>query len=116
MIAIKKIREKGENISPRCKMIINNALLEDYSNGTSFFLYLVPRGLKIILQILQNLANKKQITLRCVTYMSPFPSSNGVHLIEINKISTASHPDAKWPLYTYNILPSKDNNDDNNEI
>ena len=88
-------------------MVINNALLEDYSNGTAFFLYLVPRGLRIILPILQNLATTKQVSLRCVTYMSPFPTSNGVILIEVSKISTESHPDAKWPLYIYNILPER---------
>ena len=117
MIAMNKIKEMGENISQRCKMIVNNALHEDYTNGTAFFLYLVPRGLRIILPILKNLANSKQIILRCVTYMSPFPSNDGVKLIEINKISTSSHPDAKWPLYTYNILPENArNNDDVNSV
>ena len=95
-------------------MIINNALNEDYFLGTAFFLYLVPRGLRLILPLLQNVANRKQTILRCVTYMSPFPTNNGVQLIEINKISTSSHQDAKWPLYTYHILPTNKKNDDNN--
>lgn len=112
MLAIENIKEKGKHIEQRCKMIINNGLNEDYSTGTAFFLYLVPRGLRLILQILQNVANTKQITLRCVTYMAPFPDSDGIKLIEINKISTSTHPDAKWPLYTYHIIPNdiKDNN------
>jgi hypothetical protein len=44
--------------------------------------------------------------------MAPFPDSDGIKLIEINKISTSTHPDAKWPLYTYHIIPydTKDNN------
>lgn len=106
MLAIKNIKDKGDSIEKRCKMVINNALNEDYSDGTAFFLYLVPRGLRLILQMLQNVANTKQIVLKCVTYMSPFPTTEGAKLIEINKISTSTHPDAKWPLYTYHITPN----------
>ena len=51
MLAIESIKEKGGHIEQRCKMIINNALNEDYLTGTAFFLYLVPRGLRLILQI-----------------------------------------------------------------
>eukprot|EP01031_Cornospumella_fuschlensis_P030205 gene30205-36490_t len=39
--------------SNRCKVITQNALEVDFSQGTCFFLYLIPRGLKIILPILQ---------------------------------------------------------------
>lgn len=34
----------------RCRMICGNALEQDISSATCFFLYLVPRGLRIIWQ------------------------------------------------------------------
>ena len=37
----------------QCTIIKGNALEQDYTSGTVFFLYLVPRGLKIILPLLQ---------------------------------------------------------------
>ena len=33
----------------KCNLIIGTALEQDYSSGTLFFLYLIPRGLRIIL-------------------------------------------------------------------
>lgn len=79
----------------KCHFIIGNALEQDYSLGTSFFLYLVPRGLRIILPILRKLRHK----IRVVTYMAPFPEE--VAPTSIVKVSTASHPEAQWPLYVY---------------
>ena len=95
------IREAGL-LEAKCKMIIGNALEQDVSNGTCFFLYLVPRGLRIILPILKSIPHK----VRVVTYMSPFPEETPVH---IHKIATAQHPDAKWPLYYYEL--NGDNSD-----
>ena len=79
-----------------CNIICSNALEYDYSDGTCFFLYLVPRGLRLILQHLQ--AVKRRI--RVVTYMSPLPD---IESISVVKVSTAAHPEAKWPLYYYEL-------------
>lgn len=94
--------EAQQNIDERaleenkCKIICGNALEFDYSDGTAFFLYLVPRGLRIILPHLQSIPRK----IRVVTYMSPLPD---ITAVSITKVSTATHPEAQWPLYYYEL-------------
>jgi 16S rRNA A1518/A1519 N6-dimethyltransferase RsmA/KsgA/DIM1 with predicted DNA glycosylase/AP lyase activity len=80
----------------RCKMIVNNALEEDYSSGTCFFLYLIPRGLKIVEPILLNVGRP----IRVVTYMSPLPNQTPV---KVEKVGTELHPEAQWPLFYYEL-------------
>ena len=67
--AAAKIVDAG--LEDRCDLIIGNALDQDYaaSGGTAFFLYLIPRGLRIVLPILQAIPRR----IRVVTYISPFP-------------------------------------------
>ena len=56
----------------RCHIICCNALeYNNYRNGTCFFLYLVPRGLRLILPHLLTIPHK----IRVITYMSPLPST-----------------------------------------
>ena len=81
----------------KCNLIIGNALEQDYSSGTLFFLYLIPRGLRIILPYLQNLGKK----IRVVTYMSPFPEE--VVPTQTVKVTTANHEGADWPLWVYEL-------------
>ncbi len=81
----------------KCKLIIGNALEQDYSSGTLFFLYLIPRGLRIILPYLQNLGKK----IKVVTYMSPFPEE--VIPTQTVKVTTANHEGADWPLWVYEL-------------
>ena len=83
----------------RVQLIIGNALEQDYSEGTAFFLYLVPRGLRIVLPLLKALGRP----LRVVTYMAPFPESE--RPLRVVKVSTEQHPEAQWPLYYYEIGP-----------
>lgn len=83
----------------RVRLIVGNALEQDYSAGTAFFLYLVPRGLRIILPLLKSVPHK----VRVVTYMSPFPDSETP--LCVVKVSTEQHPEAKWPLYYYEFAP-----------
>ena len=80
----------------RCKMIVNNALEEDYSSGTCFFLYLIPRGLKLVEPILLTVGRK----IRVVTYMSPLPNQTP---LKVEKVSTEAHPLARWPLFYYEL-------------
>lgn len=88
------IEESG--MSARCSLICGNALEQDYSSGTAFFLYLVPRGLRIFLPFLKALGKP----VRVVTYMSPLLDETAEKVL---KISTAAHPEAGWPLFVYTI-------------
>ena len=83
-------------------MIAGNALEQDYSTATVFYLYLIPRGLRIILPVLKALGKK----LRVITYMSPFPESESP--IDTFHVTSAKHPDAQWPLFLYLIEPDKE--------
>jgi ubiquinone/menaquinone biosynthesis C-methylase UbiE len=85
------------NFSSECRIIVGNALEQDYSSATAFFLYLVPRGLRLVLPILQKIPRK----IRVVTYMSPFPDS--VSYQSCIRIGTEKHPEAQWPLYVYTL-------------
>jgi ubiquinone/menaquinone biosynthesis C-methylase UbiE len=90
--AVLTIQQEGVE---RCRMVCGNALEHDYSSGNAFFLYLVPRGLRIILPQLKALGR-----VRVVTYMAPFPEEQPVRVV---KVGTASHPEAQWPLYYYEL-------------
>ena len=87
--------------SSLCKIICCNALDHDYADGTAFFLYLVPRGLRLILPLIlgRTESSSSETLIRIVTYMSPLPSEY-VPKHE-SKISTSRHPEAAWPLYYY---------------
>lgn len=93
--AVIAIQEHGLT-DEKCKMMCGNALEYDYSEGICFFLYLVPRGLRIILPHLQSIKHP----IRVVTYMAPLP---GVEALSVTKVSTPSHPEAQWPLYYYEL-------------
>ena len=90
------ISEAG--VSERCTVICGNALEQDFSAATKVFLYLIPRGLRIILPILEALDREN---LDVVTYMSPFPAPQLA--IETYNVETAGHKDAKWPLFLYRL-------------
>ena len=83
--------------SDKCHIIIGNALEQDYSSATMFFLYLIPRGLRIVLPYLKNLGKK----VRVVTYMSPFPEE--VVPAQTVKVTTSLHEGADWPLWVYEL-------------
>ena len=85
---------------PRASMICGNALEQDYSIGTCFYLYLVPRGLRIILPLLRAAANGNFI--RIITYMSPFEDEE-LKPVSVFKCTTSQHEEAQWPLYLYHM-------------
>ena len=103
-----KIDRGGEEIQNKCKLIIGNALEQDYSMGTAFFLYLIPRGLRIVLPILQAIPRK----IRVVTYISPFPES--VQPLEVVRVVSEKHADAgvEWPLYVYELNGERESEGD----
>jgi hypothetical protein len=55
----------SKSLSDRLSIILGNALEQDYSSATAIFLYLVPRGLRLILPLLKAIPHK----VRVVTYM-----------------------------------------------
>eukprot|EP01036_Dinobryon_divergens_P031321 gene31321-40696_t len=83
----------------RCRIICGNALEQDISRATCFFLYLVPRGLRIILKkLVADIPPHRK--LRIVTYMSPL---GDVPPTATRYVSTLTHPEARWPLYYYEV-------------
>ena len=88
---------ESENLSHLCTMICANALEVEYSEASAFFLYLIPRGLRLILPYLQKVPRK----LRVVTYMSPFPEE--IPFTNVIKVKSEGHTGAEWPLYVYEL-------------
>ncbi len=85
------------SITVEINIVVGNALEQDYSSATCIFMYLIPRGLRLILPILQQ--HLKHPT-RIVTFMNPLP---GIKPAQTLSISTESHGEAQWPLYYYEL-------------
>ena len=99
---------KAAGKETQCTVICGNALEQNFSQATKVFLYLIPRGLRIILPVLE--AMGKQLDV--VTYMAPFPAP--MEALETLNVETQGHKDAKWPLYRYRL--SKDTGLGTNEV
>ncbi|KAG7363079.1 ribosomal protein L11 methylase [Nitzschia inconspicua] len=102
-------------LSPEIRMnfVCANALesVELFQNATVIFLYLIPRGLKQILPLLKDHANRMRATIRVATYMSKLPldDDDGEKMI-IKLLGRATcrvehQREAAWPLYFYEIRP-----------
>uniref|UniRef100_A0A7S3JYL2 Methyltransferase domain-containing protein n=1 Tax=Aureoumbra lagunensis TaxID=44058 RepID=A0A7S3JYL2_9STRA len=92
-------RVKKANVEDLVQIRCENALtMSTLSEATAVYLYLVPRGLRLLLpELIQNYASKPR---RIVTYMSPFPEIS----YSVKRFVTPSHqPNAKWPLFLYTI-------------
>jgi hypothetical protein len=106
------------NSSPCITIECKNALHVDYSDATVVFLYLVPRGLRLIkpLLLLQQATTattttstttnsdkqkmKGQGILRVITYMSPFLDETPVAK---RLVSVPHQKGAAWPIYLYHF-------------
>lgn len=92
------------DLESRCEIICGNALEQDYSRATCFFLYLIPHGLKTVHKnILKNIRGRR---IRVVTYMSPLPD---IAPEKVVKVPTATHVEAEWPLYYYELFHADEN-------
>jgi ubiquinone/menaquinone biosynthesis C-methylase UbiE len=80
----------------RCQMICGNALEVDLSTASCFFLYLTPRGLRLILDKILSMGKP----VRVVTYMSPFPSKTATKTVSV---TTSQHPGIGCPLFYYEL-------------
>jgi 16S rRNA A1518/A1519 N6-dimethyltransferase RsmA/KsgA/DIM1 with predicted DNA glycosylase/AP lyase activity len=84
----------------RCRVICANALDVSYDDATAFFLYLIPRGLSLIFRHV--LTALKGRPIKVVTYMAPLPAE--VAPKSVSYISTPQHPEARWPVYYYELI------------
>jgi len=60
------------------------------------FLYLVPRGLRIMLPRLQASPTKRRVA----TYMAGF---EGIDPLEVIKVAPPHQPGAKWPVFLFEL-------------
>ena len=103
----------------RCSNALDLEALQDiYEDATVFFLYLIPRGLRllkpILLECIRNRRNRegaqtqeqgtggkeheRRRKVRVVTYMSPLPDETPIE----KRVCTVDHqPGAAWPMYLY---------------
>jgi 16S rRNA A1518/A1519 N6-dimethyltransferase RsmA/KsgA/DIM1 with predicted DNA glycosylase/AP lyase activity len=97
-LAVQAIESAG--LGSLVSMVCANALELDYSEATALFLYLIPRGLRLIAPLLQKIPHP----IRVVTYMSPLPPE--FEPIETIKVPTTGHlAGAEWPLFVYKLTP-----------
>lgn len=97
----KEVQNKIDELKlgEKCNILCGNALEMDFSNATAIFIYLVPRGFRILLPYLRKLDHP----LRVVTYMSPLPEQTAAKIEHVNTSSTDDQ--TRWPLYLYKINP-----------
>jgi SAM-dependent methyltransferase len=102
--SLDKAREEGtiaESLDIRfvCANALQSAELLGEAN--IFFLYLIPRGLKIFHpMLLEHKERHNKRPLKVVTYMSKLP---GETPIERALCKVEHQPGAEWPLYFYNL-------------
>lgn len=114
--ALESAREQ-RRVNPHLKIEFKcaNAMeaVDLYQDATHFFLYLIPRGLKIfepmLMEVLkkrrqQQCANNKNTEsndyITVLTYMSPLP---GEKFEKKESCHVEHQPGAAWPVYLYNL-------------
>jgi hypothetical protein len=87
-----------------------------YKDATVFFLYLIPRGLRLMYPILKQIVTQqhardtKRQPLKVITYMTPLP--NEIYVAK-EECCVDHQPGAAWPLYLYHLYPdAKQESDD----
>ena len=125
------LAKKDGRIHPQLSVVFHcaNAMeeVELYQNATHFFLYLIPRGLKIfkpmLLEVLKNKRRQQQSNdgdnnsgcmdfLTVLTYMSPLPGEK----FNKKEVCQVEHqPGAAWPVFLYHLRnsPIAEKQDDN---
>ena len=90
ILAAKASLDAGIEIDILCA----NALEIDYNEATILFLYLIPRGLRMIKPILQ----KNRHELRVITYIAGFDDEKP------DKVHKVQHQNGSaWPIYFYRL-------------
>ena len=107
--AVVVARERGDippsaSVEVRCQ----NALEADYSDATAAFLYLVPRGLRLIKPVLlaggggrpDRVGGSGSPSLRVVTYMAGFSDEE---CVARERCEVGHQEGAEWPVYLYHL-------------
>eukprot|EP00934_Nitzschia_sp_Nitz4_P005137 Nitzschia sp. Nitz4//scaffold35_size145790//118964//119524//NITZ4_003051-RA/size145790-processed-gene-0.213-mRNA-1//1//CDS//3329549187//5127//frame0 len=81
-----------------CENALNATSL--WEGATIFFLYLIPRGLKLIHPMLQQLQKSNGKPLHVVSYMSKLP---GESVTCRANLEVEHQPGASWPCYYYRL-------------
>lgn len=103
---------RNNNDNVRVQFHCANALESThlFEKATVFFLYLIPRGLKLIVPVLlqhkqQQQQQQQPSPLHVVSYMSKLPSSPNHNTIpppvDRALLAVEHQPEAAWPLYFY---------------
>ena len=98
-------------IQIHCGNALDNDSMSDwFAQATIVFLYLIPRGLRLIQPLLRTAAttatatNRGKSPLRVITYMSPLAEE----MLVSQRYCTVKHqPGSAWPLYLYHIVGKK---------
>ena len=86
------------SLSDKIEILNQNALECNFNEATVIFLYLVPRGLRIILPYLEKIDHP----IKVVTYMSPLPDIKPL-IKEYVKTSKGG----EWPIFKYLLNKEK---------
>ncbi|GMH75104.1 hypothetical protein TrRE_jg8061 [Triparma retinervis] len=91
-----------EGLSQRIVILCENALMVDYSDATVVFLYLIPRGLRLIKPILLGEEGKRGggRRIKIVTYMSEFEGETFVRKVNVEP---EHQKGAGWPVHLYEL-------------
>ncbi len=90
-----KLQEQSDEFSSdHVKLICGNALEQDYSEGTCFFFYFIPRGIRLVMPLILAISHP----IRLVSFMNPLPD---IQPTKVVKVSPPAHPEAQWPLFYY---------------
>ena len=101
-----RVAEAG--LGDLARVVVGNGLEVDLGAATCVFLYLVPRGLRLLAPRILEAARRRP--LRVVSYMAPVP---GVGPPSRKATVTPAHqPSAAWPLYCYRLGASEEASSD----
>ena len=125
-IALKQAQSQGKITCPvefHCANALQCSTQRLFQEATIFFLYLIPRGLKLIHPLLMKHKEQQQqcrrnnnnvfptttstststsSSLRVVTYMAKFPCGDHTP-VDRALLSVDHQPGAAWPLYFYKL-------------
>lgn len=79
-----------------CQVLIENALELDYKDATVIFLYLIPRGLRLVLPKLLLIPNR----VRIASYMAPLPPDMPPLYSKNIAVCVGQHF-VEYPIYIY---------------
>mmetsp|Transcript_30476 Transcript_30476/g.50448 ORF Transcript_30476/g.50448 Transcript_30476/m.50448 type:complete len:207 (-) Transcript_30476:213-833(-) len=88
-----------QGVSDRMEIITANALEICYDDATVVFAFLIPRGLRKILPMIQDLQKKKDV--KVVTFLHPF---QGINVVGTWKNQSEDAMAPAWPLYLYHFF------------